>query len=99
MASEPTGTARQISVLNEFVTGNAALEELKRLSEKFDALKFLGLSQDENTHSKILSWLLNPGANHGAGDCFLKDFLAGTGSLTHEEIRSCDWSGTTVRRE
>ena len=99
MASEPTGTLRQISALNEFVTDNPDLEDLKRLSEKFDALKFLGLSQNENTHSDILAWLLNPGENHGAADCFLKDFLAVTGALTHEEIRSCDWSGTTVRRE
>ena len=70
-----------------------------RQAKEFDALSFLGLSGLEKTHSDILAWLLNPRENHGAGDCFLKHFLAETGVLTPEEIRSYDWSGTTVRRE
>ena len=99
MASEPAETARQIAVLNKFATDNPELEELKRLAREFDSLSFLGLSEDENTHSNILAWLLNPRESHGAGDRFLKDFLARTSVLTREEVRSYDWSGTTVRRE
>ena len=99
MASEPIGPARQISALKKFATDNPDLEKLKRLTREFDAISFLGLSQAENTHSDILAWLLNPGENHGAGDYFLKDFLVRTGVFTHEEVRSYDWSGTTVRRE
>ena len=99
MASEPAGTERQISVLENFATDNPDLEELTRLTSEFDALSFLGLSNSEETHSDILAWLLNPGENHGAGDCFLKDFLVRAGAVTQEEAYSHDWSGTTVRRE
>ena len=99
IASEPGGIKRQISVLEKSVTDNPDLEELTRLTREFDALSFLGLSNSEETHSDILAWLLNPVENHGAGDCFLKDFLVRTGAVTHEEVLSQDWSGTTVRRE
>ena len=99
MASEPFESDRQISALEKFATNNPDLEEMGRQAKEFDALSFLGLSGLEKTHSDILAWLLNPRENHGAGDCFLKHFLAETGVLTPEEIRSYDWSGTTVRRE
>ena len=99
MASEPASAERQISVLERFATDSPDLEELTRLTGEFDALNFLGLSSSEETHSDILAWLLNPGQNHGAGDCFLKDFLVRTGVSAQEEVQSHDWSGTTVRRE
>ena len=99
MASEPFEYAGQVSALEKFASNNPDLEELERLAREFDALRFLGLSRVENTHSDILAWLLNPRENHGAGDYFLKDFLAETGGATRQEIQSYDWSGTTVRRE
>lgn len=69
------------------------------MAREFDALSFLGLSEDEITHSKILAWLLDPGENHGASDCFLKFFLVNTGAFTQEKVQSYDWSETMVRRE
>ena len=99
MAAEPSESARQISALKKFATNNQNLEEMGRLAKEFDAFSFLGLSGVEKTHSDILEWLLDPRGNHGAGDYFLKEFLTESGGATRQDIRSYDWSGTTVRRE
>ena len=99
MASEPFESARQISALEKFATDNPDLEDLGRLAKEFDAFSFLELSRSEKTHSDILAWLLDPRGSHGAGDYFLKDFLAATVEAARPEVRSYDWSGTTVRRE
>ena len=99
MTSEPFESAGQISALEKFDTNNPNLEELGRLAKEFDAFSFLGLSHVEKTHSDILAWLLNPRENHGAGDYFLRDFLGEAVGATLQEVRSYDWSGTTVRKE
>ena len=99
MASEPSESARQISALEKFATNNQNLEEMGRLAKEFDAFSFLGVSGVEKTHSDILEWLLDPQGNHGAGDYFLKEFLTESGGAKRQDIRSYDWSGTTVRRE
>ena len=93
MASEP------FEALEKFATNNPDLEELGRLAKEFDAFNFLGLSGEEKPHSDILAWLLDPRGSHGAGDYFLKEFLMESGGATRQEVRSHDWSGTTVRRE
>ena len=99
MTSEPFESAGQISALEKFATNNPNLEELGRLAKEFDAFSFLGLSRVEKTHSDILAWLLNPREKHGAGDYFLRDFLGEAVGATVQEVRSYDWSGTTVRKE
>ena len=73
-----------------------ALEEM--LSE-FDAFSFLGVWDKEETHSRILAWLLDPRGSHSAGDFFLTNFLAETKAITKEQIQTTDWSQTLVRRE
>ena len=99
MASEPFKSDRQISALEKFATNNPDLEEMGRQAKEFDAFSVLEISHLEKTHSDILAWLLNPRENHGAGDYFLKDFLAETIGGERQDIRSYDWSGTTVRKE
>lgn len=89
----------QISALQRFVEGNADLERLEATLREFDAFQFLGVSRSEETHSDILAWLLDPQGNHSARDFFLTAFLDETGAATEEQIRTVDWSATTVRRE
>ena len=86
------------SILEKF----AADPELARLEEmltEFDAFAFLGVSTSEEIHSRILAWLLNPQENHSTGDFFLTNFLLATTAATDEQIRSIDWSESTVQRE
>ena len=84
-------------------------ERLKRLEElsetqrsEFDVLDFVGqmrfgsgrdLWGQEEFHSNVLAWLLDPGKSHGLGDCFLRSFLS------RASVPSADWSGTVVTRE
>ena len=60
----------------------------------FDALRLHG---DEQFHSNLLAWLLDPGGSHGFGDRFLRGFLAQVGA--RGVIRAADLPSTTVRRE
>ena len=60
----------------------------------FDALRLHG---DEQFHSNLLAWLLNPRGSHGLGDRFLRGFLAQVGA--RGVIRTADLPSTTVRRE
>ena len=89
----------QISALERFVVGNLDLEQFEEMLKKFDAFAFLGVSGSEETHSKILAWLLDPRGNHSAGDFFLTTLLRETGAATDEQIHNIDWSNTTVQRE
>ena len=89
----------QISALQRFAEDNADLERLEEILSKFDAFAFLSISRSEETHSKILAWLLDPQENHSAGDLFLTEFLLETGAATCEQVRTIDWSNTIVQRE
>ena len=60
----------------------------------FDALRLHG---DEQFHSNLLAWLLDPRGNHGLGDLFLQGFLAESGAA--RAIRAADRPSTVVRRE
>ena len=42
----------------------------------FNLFSVLGLDSDEVKHSKVLAWLLEATAEHGAGDAFARAFLA-----------------------
>ena len=60
----------------------------------FDALRLHG---DEQFHSNLLAWLLDPRGSHGLGDLFLQRFLAGSGAA--RAIRAAHRPSTVVRRE
>lgn len=79
-------------------------EDLERLAaivpewqKQVDVFKTLGLDGTESFHSNFLAWLLRPGGNHGLGDYFLKEFLAGIGAV--RAVASGARMSTTVRRE
>ena len=55
------------------------------------------LWSDEEFHSNLLAWLLDPNENHGLGDRFLTGFLSRT--CAPSKIQSADWMQATVIRE
>ena len=89
----------QISALKKFTEDNADLEQMEKMLARFDAFAFLGISGSEETHSKILAWILDPRGNHSVGDFFLREFLRETGVATCEQVRTMNWSNTIVQRE
>ena len=54
-----------------------AFADYKALTKepKFNAFDVLRYSDYEIRHSNVLGWLLTPGATHGAGDTFVREFL------------------------
>ena len=60
----------------------------------FDALRLHG---DEQFHSNLLAWLLDPRGSHGLGDHFLPRFLAESGAP--RAILAAHRPSTVVRRE
>ena len=71
--------AEQYAALERFAQAPdlAELEQKRRLSE-FNLFRLLNLVDWEETHSRVLAWLLNPRENHQLGDTFLKGFLSAT---------------------
>ncbi len=71
--------AEQCAALERFAQAPdlAELEQKRRLSE-FNLFRLLNLVDGEETHSRVLAWLLNPQGNHRLGDAFLKGFLSAT---------------------
>ena len=101
-------TPSQMDPLRNFA-GSTDLAELERMLEEAkskpaepDLLAIIGVQGDENVHSNFLAWLLNPTANHGFGDYFLKNFLLDTVAQSDDAcatIAAADWTQTSVRRE
>ena len=72
------------------------LAELERLLAEFNLFRLLGLGSAEETHSRILAWLLNPRENHRLGAAFLNRFLAATTDLDRADA---DGSAAQALRE
>ena len=72
------------------------LAELERLLSEFNLFRLLGWGSYEETHSRILAWLLNPRENHRLGAAFLTGFLAAT---TSWDVSGADWSAAQVQQE
>ena len=87
--------AEQYAALARF-DQDADLAALERLLSEFNLFRLLGLGSYEETHSRILAWLLNPRENHRLGAAFLNKFLAATMPLA---ISGADWSAAQVQRE
>lgn len=73
--------------------------QLEAMVNEFDALELLKVSNDEEFHSNVLAWLLNPHENHLMGDYFLRSFLRETEAASREMLRDAGWPNTVVRRE
>ena len=65
--------------------------------DEVDVFDALGLHGDEQFHSNLLAWLLDPRGSHGLGDHFLLRFLAASGAP--RAIPASDLPSTVVRRE
>ena len=72
-------------------------EMLAEWQEEVDIFDVLSLHGDEQFHSNLLAWLLDPKGTHGLGDHFLQGFLAVSGAS--RAIRAPDRLSTTVHRE
>ena len=103
------GRAEKIESLNNFKADDR-LKRLEELAEKyrteFDTLDFIGqmrfgsgksLWGDEEFHSNVLAWLLNPKESHRLGDLFLNDFLLRAG--LQPAALPADGTATEVSRE
>jgi hypothetical protein len=84
------------------------LERLEEIAQEFNIFEVLDAVRQEVRHSRFLAWLLDPGANHGLGDYFLKRFLWRTAALARKrgietispvEVDTLDLADVTVRRE
>ncbi len=64
-----------LQMLEAFVLDNHDLEELEALAVRFNIFEALGVVRAERKHSNFLGFVLDPAANHGLGDRFLKKFL------------------------
>ena len=91
---EPAGS-EQFAALQRF-DQDPDLAELERLLAEFNLFRLLGLGGAEETHSRILAWLLNPRENHRLGTAFLNRFLAATTDLDRADA---DGSAAQVQRE
>lgn len=63
------------NALTAFVVENRDLERLEALLDRFNIFEAIGVVRQELRHSDFLSFLLNPQANHGLGDLFVKRLL------------------------
>ena len=70
---------------------------LARWRDEVDVFDALRLHGDEQFHSNLLAWLLDPRGSHGLGDHFLQRFLAASGAA--RAIRAVHRPSTVVRRE
>lgn len=88
--------------LENFIVGNAELEKLEAMLDRFNIFEAIGMVRRETKHSKFLSFLLDPKQPHGLGDAFLKRFLQSAVAGTDSEKVSpmeLNLDGTTVWRE
>ena len=117
MPADTTGTndfelVRQLEALDSLAENLASLGGLldprEQREEGVDLFELLSLWWQEDIHSRLLTWLLDPNGIHGIGDYFLTNFLLhsvgqasdlGTPTISEDRIRDEDWSEATSQRE
>ncbi len=97
-----TDTAKMVPALEWLRSGLEPLKQLlaeeRQASAEFNLFELLERHHREETHSRVLTWLLDPNGNHGVGDYFLKTFLLTTGCPL-EVADNSDWTQVTSQRE
>lgn len=84
---------------------DASFQKLEILSENPNIFEILRTQTYEIRHSNFLAWLLNPNANHGLGDRFLKMFLIDlavdkkSNAFNVLTVQNLDYSNVEIRRE
>ena len=117
MPADTTGTndfelVRQLEALDSLAENLASLGGLldprEQREQGVDLFELLSLWWQEDIHSRLLTWLLDPNGIHGIGDYFLTNFLLhsvgqasdlGTPTISEDRIRDEDWSEATSQRE
>lgn len=98
----------QKQTLEKFILNNKELEKLESLVAQFNVFETLNIVNAEIRHSSVLAWLLNPNANHGCGDYFVKLVLkyifsknrdSLKSNLTIFDLENFDYSDLEIRRE
>jgi len=74
--------------LEQFLLQNQELEKLESLIAEFNVFETLDIIRAEIKHSIMLAWLMNPNANHGLGDQFLRLFLKYLFANNRDSIKS-----------
>ena len=77
---------------------NALIAESQSQPDELDWFAIIGEYGRESVHSNFLAWLLNPAANHGIGDYFLKQFLLLTGEPSAVNAVA-DWCNSEIQLE
>lgn len=62
---ESLDTKSQKELLEEFILYNPELEKLEAMLGEFNLFETLNMVNNELMYSNMLSWLMNPRANHG----------------------------------
>ena len=78
----------ELMALEKFLLQNDDLEQLESLIAEFNVFETLDAVRAEIKHSNMLAWLLNPNANHGLGDQFLRLFLKYIFANNRDAIKS-----------
>lgn len=68
-------TKRLTAELHRFVVESADLRALEKELKRFNIFDVLKSKTNELRHSNILAWLMDPKANHGLGDLYLRRWL------------------------
>ena len=83
-------------------------EVLAERSRVVSPFQILGVQTSEIHHSRVLKWLLDPGAGHGLNSRFLEAFVrrtlegaqrAGIEGASPESLVGIDWTQTEIRLE
>ena len=110
--SDRNDLAAQLLADEDLGAGDSGWSELRRLHAErgkgVNPFEVLGLQTSEIHHSRVLKWLLDPGAAHGFGTAFLEGFLRrtileavrrGIDGVDESIVSRNDWSETEVRLE
>ncbi len=103
---------QQLDALDILAENLAALGSLidttSQQEEGVDVFELLNLWWQEDIHSRLLTWLLDPNGSHGIGDYFLTNFLLhstgraaelSTPGIAEGRISNGNWLGATSQRE
>jgi len=103
----PMADANDLRLLDEFLVGNAELEQVEAKLAAFNLFRVLRVEEMEIRHSNVLAWLLDPSETHGLGALFLRRFLStvlleasvGSSSLTPARVELMPFGEVEVYRE
>jgi hypothetical protein len=95
------------AALQEFVLADNDLERLEAGLSEVNFFEAIGAVKSELRHSDFLAYLLNPQANHGLGDRFLRRFIqraildsnSPASALNALTLSVAEFAGSTVERE